>query len=229
MNIDFTPLLISIKTAFTATIITFFLGIAVAWFVHGFKGKLKGVIDGILTLPMVLPPTVMGFFLLLIFGKNGPIGKLLELMNTKLIFTWSATVIAASAVAFPLMYKTARGAFQQVDKNIIYAARTLGVSEWKIFWRVTVPLAWPGIAAGTVLSFTRAMGEFGATLMFAGNIPGRTQTIPIAIYFTAQAGDMGKALMWVIFITALSLFVMVLMNYWEEYQRKKSHAGREVI
>lgn len=220
MNMDFSTLWISIKTAFTATIATFFLGIAAAWFVAGYRGRLKGLVDGVLTLPMVLPPTVVGFFLLIIFGKNGPIGRLLYLLGTQIIFSWPATVIAASIVAFPLMYKAARGAFEQVDRNLIYAARTLGVSEWKIFWKVAVPLAWPGIAAGTVLAFARALGEFGATLMVAGNIPGKTQTIPVAIFFAAEGGEMGKALAWVVLIFGISLVVMTLMNYWTEYQRK---------
>ncbi len=217
---DFSPFWISLKTAFLATVITFFIGIAVAWFIAGYGGKLKGIIDGVLTLPMVLPPTVVGFFLLLIFGRKGPFGKLLLLFDTQIIFSWSATVIAASVVAFPLMYKTARGAFEQIDHNIISAARTLGVSELKIFWRITVPLAWPGITAGAVLTFARALGEFGATLMVAGNIPGRTQTMPVAIFFAAEGGEMNKALLWVILIFAFSLAVMTLMNYWIDYQNK---------
>lgn len=222
---DFSPLWISIKTSFAATIVAFVLGIAAAWFVAGYRGKMKGLIDSVLTLPMVLPPTVVGFFLLIIFGKNGPIGRLLYSLGTQIIFSWSATVIAASVVAFPLMYKTARGAFEQVDRNLIYAARTLGVSEWRIFWRVTVPIAWPGIAAGTVLSFARALGEFGATLMVAGNIPEKTQTIPVAIFFAAEGGDMGTALTWVVLIFSISIVVMTLMNYWTEHQRKKALAS----
>lgn len=217
---DFSPLWISIKTAVTATIITFFFGVAAAWFVSKYNGRLKGLIDGLLTLPMVLPPTVVGFFLLLILGKNGPIGKILLAMNTRIIFSWSATVIAASVVAFPLMYKTTKGAFEQIDVNIVNAARTLGASEWKIFWKVVIPLAWPGVAAGTILAFARAIGEFGATLMIAGNIPGKTQTIPIAIFFAAEGGEMGKALTWVILIFTISLAIMTLMNYWTEHQRK---------
>lgn len=228
MNMELSPLWISMKTAFAATIITFFLGIAAAWFAAKYTGKLKGLIDGILTLPMVLPPTVVGFFLLLIFGRNGPIGKLLYSLGTQIIFSWSATVIAASVVAFPLMYKTARGAFEQIDRNLIHAARTLGVSEWRVFWRVAVPLAWPGIAAGTALAFARAIGEFGATLMIAGNIPGKTQTIPVAIFFNAEAGDMDKAFAWVLLVFILSLAMMTCMNYWTEYQRKKLRViGRE--
>jgi molybdate transport system permease protein len=228
MNFDLSPAWISLKTAFTATIFTFFLGISAGWFIARYRGKLKGIIDGILMLPLVLPPTVAGFILLLIIGKHGPIGKALSLFGINIIFSWPAVVIAASVVAFPLMYKTARGAFEQIDGNILNAARTLGVSEWKVFWRVAVPLAWPGIVAGTLLSFARALGEFGATLMVAGNIAGKTQTIPLAIYFAAEGGEMDKALIWVLFIFGISLMAIMLMNYWLEYQRKIiSAAGRK--
>ncbi len=222
---DFSPLWISLKTSLCSTAITFFLGIWAAWKVVKYKGRLKGLIDGLLTLPMVLPPTVVGFFLLLLFGKNGPLGKLLELMGTRVIFTWFSTVIAASVVAFPMMYKTVRGGLEQIDGNIINAARTLGVSEHRIFWRVTVPLAWPAIAAGTILSFARALGEFGATLMIAGNIPGRTQTIPVAIFFMAEGGQMDKALLWVVLIFIISLVVMTLMNYWTDRQSRAAPVG----
>jgi molybdate transport system permease protein len=190
------------------------------WFVARYRGKLKGAIDGILMLPLVLPPTVAGFMLLLILGKHGPIGKALSLFGINIIFSWPAIVIAATVVAFPLMYKTARGAFEQIDGNILNAARTLSVSEWKIFWRVAVPLAWPGIIAGTLLSFARALGEFGATLMVAGNIAGKTQTIPLAIYFSAEGGEMDKALIWVLCIFGISLIAIMLMNFWLEYQGK---------
>lgn len=227
MEMDFYPLWISAKTAIVATIVTFFLGIASAWFVVKYRGRLKGLIDGILTLPMVLPPTVVGFFLLIVLGKNGPIGKLLLLVDTRIIFSWSATVIAAVVVSFPLMYKTVRGSFEQIDENIINAARTLGVSELKIFWKITMPLAWPGVAAGMVLAFARALGEFGATLMVAGNIPGKTQTIPVAIFFAVESGETNKALIWVLMVFGISLIVMTLMNYWMEYQRKViPYAGR---
>ena len=220
MTVDFSPIWISLKTALTATFIVFFLGIAAAWYMANSKSRFKGLTDGLLTLPMVLPPTVAGFFLLLLLGKNGPVGHILFALGTSVIFTWQATVIAAAVVAFPLMYKTARGAFEQIDMNILNAARTLGVSEWTVFWRVSMPLARPGIAAGTVLAFARALGEFGATLMVAGAIPGKTQTIPIAIYFAAEGGEMDKALAWVLLITLISLTVMVLMNYWLDYQRR---------
>lgn len=228
MNFDISPGIISLKTAFMATVITFLFGIAAAWGVANYKGRYKGLLDGLFTLPLVLPPTVLGFILLVIIGKNGPVGKLLSIFDRSIIFTWTATVIAATVVAFPLMYKTSRGAFEQIDTNIINAARTLGASEWKIFWKVSVPLAWPGIAAGTALSFARALGEFGATLMIAGNIKGKTQTIPLAIYFAAEGGDMQKALIWVLTILLISLTVIILMNYWMEYQRKIiSAAGRK--
>lgn len=226
MEFDLSPLWISFKTATASTFITFFLGIAAAWFVANSRNSFKGLIDGILTLPMVLPPTVVGFFLLLFLGKNGSAGRILYALGITIIFSWPATVIAATAVAFPMMYKAARGAFEQIDGNLLNAARTLGVSEWKVFWKVSVPLAWPGIAAGTVLAFARALGEFGATLMIAGNIPGKTQTIPIAIFFAAEGGDMRKAFTWVLLIFAVSLSTMTLMNFWTEYQRKLVSMGR---
>jgi len=222
---DLSPLWISLKISITATSITFFLGLAAAWFVLGYRGRLKGFIDGIFTLPMVLPPTVVGFFLLLFLGRNGPIGKLLSQFGTSLIFTWWAAVVAAAGGAVPLMYKTTRGAFEQIDENIVNAARTLGVSEWKVFWKVTVPLAGPGIVAGTILAFARALGEFGATLMVAGNMPGRTQTIPVAIFFAVEGGDMQTAYIWVLLIFTISLTVMTVMNYWIEYQRKQGLVG----
>lgn len=217
---DYTPLWISIKTATISTIITFFLGIIISYWMSNFKGKSKGLIDGLFTLPLILPPTVVGFFLLLICGKNGPVGKLLELFNTSLIFTWTATVLAAIVVSFPMMYRTTRSAFEQIDINILSAARTLGLSEFKIFHKIAIPLAMPGIVGGLVLSFARAMGEFGATLMIAGNIPGRTQTMPLAIFFAAEGGDMQKAMLWVVIIVTLSLFLILILNYWSEIQLK---------
>ncbi|APC39692.1 molybdate ABC transporter permease subunit [Clostridium estertheticum] len=215
---EYSPLWISIKTSITATFIVFFIGIAAAWFMASYKGRARGILDGILTLPMVLPPTVVGFILLMIIGKNFHIGKLLSRFGINIIFTWYATVIAATVVAFPLMYRTCVGAFRQIDVNVINAARTLGVSERKIFWKVAVPLAWPGIAAGTVLSFARALGEFGATIMIAGSIPGKTQTIPIAIYFAEVAGETSNAIKWVILIFIISLTVMVASDKWAEKQ-----------
>ena len=217
---DFSPLWISIKTSLLATLITFILGISVSYLVVNYKGRLKGFIDGIFTLPLILPPTVLGFFLLLICGKNGFVGKIFMSFNKNIIFSWSATVIAATVVAFPMMYRTCRSAFEQIDKNMISAARTLGLSETKIFFKIAIPLAWPGIIGGLVLSFARALGEFGATLMIAGNIPGKTQTMPVAIFFAVEGGDMNKAMLWVLIIVAISFIMIFLLNYWCDTQQK---------
>ena len=217
---DFSPLWISLKTAFLATIITSIIGIFISYKMANYKGRGRGFIDGIFTLPIILPPTVIGFFLLLICGKNGFVGKIFMSFNKNIIFSWSATVIAATVVAFPMMYRTCRSAFEQIDKNMISAARTLGLSETKIFFKIAMPLAWPGIIGGLVLSFARALGEFGATLMIAGNIPGRTQTMPVAIFFAVESGDMNKAMLWVLIIVAISFIMIFLLNYWCDTQQK---------
>ena len=217
---DFSPLWISLKTAFLATIITSIIGIFISYKMANYKGRGRGFIDGIFTLPLILPPTVIGFFLLLICGKNGFVGKIFMCFNKNIIFSWSPTVIAATVVAFPMMYRTCRSAFEQIDKNMISAARTLGLSETKIFFKIAMPLAWPGIIGGLVLSFARALGEFGATLMIAGNIPGKTQTMPVAIFFAVEGGDMNKAMLWVLIIVAISFIMIFLLNYWCDTQQK---------
>lgn len=217
---DISPLWISLKVAFAATVLTFFLGIIAARAVLS-AGRLKSLADGIFSLPMVLPPTVIGFFLLLLFGKNSLLGTFLSRLGINLIFTRQGAVIAATVVAFPIMYRTARGAFEQVDQNLIYAARTLGMSEMKIFFRIMLPVSWPGVAAATILSFARAMGEFGATIMLAGNIPGKTRTMSIAVYTAVQSGDRELAYRWVAVIMAISFATIFLMNYWTDYQAKK--------
>ena len=217
---DFSPLWISLKTAFLATIITSIIGIFISYKMANYKGRGRGLIDGVFTLPLILPPTVIGFFLLLIYGKNGFVGKIFMSFNKNIIFSWSATVIAATVVAFPMMYRTCRSAFEQIDKNMISAARTLGLSETKIFFKIAIPLAWPGIIGGLVLSFARALGEFGATLMIAGNIPGKTQTMPVAIFFAVEGGDMNKAMLWVLIIVAISFIMIFLLNYWCDTQQK---------
>ncbi|RDY27166.1 molybdate ABC transporter permease subunit [Romboutsia weinsteinii] len=218
MNSDWSPLIISIKTAFLSTCITFVIGIIVSYLMANYKGRFKGLIDGLFTLPLVLPPTVVGFFLLLLFGKNGAIGQFFLNYDITIIFSWWATIISATVVAFPMMYRSSRAAFEQIDDNMISAARTLGLSEWKIFYKIAVPLAWPGIIAGIVLAFARALGEFGATLMIAGNIPGRTQTMPVAIFFAVEGGDMEKAMMWVFMITTISIVMILILNYWSDKQ-----------
>ena len=222
---DISPLIISIKTALTSTVITFVFGIIIAYKMTCYKGKYQSFIDTILTLPLILPPTVVGFFLLIIIGKNGPIGIVLEELDINLIFTWSATVISAAVVSFPIMYRTSRGAFEQIDEDMISAARTLGLSNKKIFLRIIIPLAYPGIISATVLSFARALGEFGATLMIAGNIPGKTQTMPIAIFFAVESGDMNQAMLWVLIIIGIASSVIVLSNLTLNSKRRKFGKG----
>jgi molybdate transport system permease protein len=215
MEAYLSPLWISLRTVATATVITFFLGIAAARWMRRYEGRWKNLIDGVFILPLVLPPTIVGFGLLLLFGKNGPIGGLLSLINATVVFSWPATVISAAVMSFPLMYMAARGAFEQVDGDIEDAARTLGASEWRVFWSVTLPLAWPGVAAGTVLSLARSLGEFGATLMLAGNIPGRTATIPVAIYFLIQGGDFNQALILVGITLVIAFASLAAIAYWK--------------
>ena len=220
MNIS--PIIISMKTATVSMALTFLLGLFVAKFIVKIKSeKVKMILDGILTLPLVLPPTVMGFFLILIFGVNRPVGKfLLEFLGVKIVFSWTATVIAAIVIAFPLMYRSARGAFEQVDQNLIMAARTLGMSERKIFWKITMPLALPGVVSGGILAFARGLGEFGATAMIAGNIENKTRTLPLAIYAEVAAGNMDTAFKYVLIVTIISFVVVVLTNYFALRGRK---------
>ena len=217
---DLSPLWISLKTALLATFITFFLGISAAYWMLGYRGKAKSLIEGIFVAPLILPPTVVGFLLLLFFGKNGPVGKLLEPFDTTIVFTWYGAAIAATIVSFPLMYKTALGAFSQIDANLLRVARTLGAKEFTIFWRISLPLAFPGILAATTLAFARALGEFGATLMLAGNIPGQTQTMPMAIYFAVEAGAMNEAWFWSIAIMMISLSGIIIANFWQDFSYK---------
>lgn len=211
---DFTAVLISLKTASAAIVLTFFLGIVAAYWIERLKGeKMRMLADGIFTLPLVLPPTVAGFFLLYLFGVNRPIGKFfLEYFGVKIAFSWEATVIAAVAISFPLMYRSARGAFRQVDPTLLYAGRTLGMSEWKIFWKILFPNALPGVVSGGILAFARGLGEFGATAMLAGNIAGRTRTLPLAVYSAVAAGDMGSAGQYVIVLVVISFIVVTGMN-----------------
>ena len=221
---DFSPLWISLKTATIALIIIFFLGIAAAYWMLGYRGRWKSLIEAVFVAPLILPPTVLGFILLLLFGKNGPLGQLLDLFNFRIVFTWYAAIITATVVAFPLMYKTTLGAFEQVDANILQVARTLGATERKIFWRVLLPLSFPGVLAGLTLAFARALGEFGATLMLAGNIPGQTQTIPMAIFFAVEAGAMTEAWIWVFIIILISLSGIIAVNLWQS--QRKQQLGR---
>jgi molybdate transport system permease protein len=225
IEMDYTPLWLSLKTALTATILSFGLGIGLAYVMVFRQIRYKSLVDGLVILPMVLPPTVVGLGLLLLFGKNGPLGRLLLEIGHSVVFSWSATVIAATTVAVPLMYKTARGAFEQIDSNIVDAARTLGLSELNTFWRVIIPNSLPGVSAGVVLSFARAIGEFGATLMLAGNIPGKTQTIPLAIYIAVESGNMETAIFWSGLIIAFSLGMVVVLNRWPHLRPRPCKYG----
>jgi len=211
---DWSPVWISLATSITATVITLIAGLAAAAWRERRAGPVMALVDGVFLLPLVLPPTVVGFFLLLLFGRNGPLGKLLLHFGATVVFSWPATVITAAVVSFPLMYLTARAAFEQVDPHFLQAARTLGASEWRVLREIALPLAWPGVLAGTILSFARALGEFGATLMLAGNIPGKTATIPIAIYFAVESDDLRNALGWCTIDLAISLALLGALYYW---------------
>ena len=213
MNLDWSPLFISLKTGVAATVLAFFLGIYAARRVMHAKPGTKAVLDGILTLPMVLPPTVAGFFLLLIFSTRRPFGAYLyAAFDIRVIQSWLGCVIAAMVIAFPLMYRNARAAFEQIDVNLIYADRTLGMSEWKMFWKVIIPTAGPGVAAGTILTFARAMGEYGATSTLAGNIPGKTGTIAQKIAMVIQDGDYMTAGVWVGIVIFIAFTIVLAMN-----------------
>ena len=212
-GLDWSPLYISLKTGTVATIISFFLGLFAARKVIKAGPKVKAVADGLLTLPMVLPPTVAGFFLLLLFSRRRPLGIFLyDQLDIKVVQSWLGCIIAATVIAFPLMYRNARAAFEQIDVNLVYAGRTLGMSEGKIFWKVVIPTAGPGIISGTILTFARALGEYGATSMLAGNIPGKTGTISQKIAMVIQDGDYLTAGVWVIIVLIIAFTVIFLMN-----------------
>ena len=202
------PLLLSLKVAGWATVLASLLGIAMAYALSRWNSPLSDAVDAILTLPMVLPPTVIGYYLLVLLGRRGWLGEFLAKWDIELVFTWQGAVIAATIVAFPMVLKAARAAFEDVDPHIQNAGRLLGISDAGVFFRVTLPLAFRGILAGVLLAFARALGEFGATLMVAGSIPGRTQTMSIAIYEAVQAGNDSLANMLVLVISATCVVVL---------------------
>ena len=221
-TLDYSPLWISLKTGLVATVLCFFFGIWTARRVMFMSKRAKAFVDGLLTLPMVLPPTVAGFFLLIIFSLRRPIGAFLyDELSIKVVQTWLGCVLAASVIAFPLMYRNARAAFEQVDIELIYAGRTLGMSERRIFWRVVLPSAGPGVASGTILTFARALGEYGATSMLAGNIAGKTGTISQRIAMVIQNGDYLTAGIWVLVILLISFGIIVLMNLFTDSKMKQ--------
>lgn len=203
------PLELSLRVAGLATFFSFVFGVGLAWLMSRRHGPARSLIDALCTLPMVLPPTVLGYYLILLVGRRGVLGPWLAEFGISLLFTWQGAVAAATAVVFPLIYKSARAALDSVDHTLEDAARTLGASEWAVFIRVSLPLAWRGLFAGAMLAFARGMGEFGATLMIAGNIPGKTQTLALAIYSAFQAGNDGRAALLVLVTSALCMVVLL--------------------
>jgi len=208
---DYSPLWVTLKISLAATVIVFVTGLLASWGVTSMR-KGRAVIDAVLSLPLVLPPTVVGFLLLICLGSNSPIGKVLDSLGMRVIFTWQGAAVAAAVVSFPVMYRGMRGAFEQIDENVVNAARTLGLSEFTILRKVMIPMALPGITASVVLSFARCLGEFGATLMVAGNIPGRTRTMSVAVYTAMQSSDRELAFKWVAIIILYSLVILIVMN-----------------
>lgn len=203
------PLELSLRVAGTATLVSFVAATLMAWLLARKKGPMPALLDALCTLPLVLPPTVLGYYLILLVGRRGLLGHWLAEMGFNLIFSWKGAVVAATVVVFPLIYKSARAALEQVDSHLENAARTLGASEWRVFVSVSLPLAWKGIFAGLMLAFARGMGEFGATLMIAGNIPGKTQTLALAIYDAFQAGNDVQAT-WLVIVTSLACVSMLM-------------------
>ena len=217
---DLYPLYNSIRIAFISTIIIFFMGIFFAYYISKAPSILKGVLDVILTLPLVLPPTVVGYLLLLVLGPKHTIGKLfLDTFNIKLVMNWWSAIFSTSIVAFPLMYRTARGAFESFDKSLSYAGKTLGLSNTYIFWNILLPYCKKGLMAGAVLAFARALGEYGATSMVSGYTPGKTATISTTVYQLWSINDETKALYWVIVNIIISLVVLLFINNLERRQK----------
>ena len=221
---DLFPLWNSLRIAVISSIIVFFTGIFCAYYVAKLPRLIKGALDVILTLPLVLPPTVVGYFLLMLFAPATPFGSwVYEHWALKLVMNWQSSIIAAAVVAFPLMYRNARAAFEQVDPDLIYAARTLGMKERTIFWRVVMPAAGPGVASGTVLTFARALGEYGATAMLAGNIAGKTGTISQKIANVIKDGDYATAGVWVVIMLVIALVIIMVINYLSGGKNRKQN------
>jgi molybdate transport system permease protein len=209
-TLDFVPLWLSLRVSLLATLLVALVGIPLAWLLARRHFWGRELLNGLASLPLVLPPTVLGYYLLVVLGQQSPLGQWLNSIGWPLVFTWRGAVVAASVAAFPLLISTARAGFESVDRRLEDIARTLGRSELEIFWRVTLPLAWPSLLAGTALTFARALGDFGATLMVAGNIPGRTQTAAIYIYDLLQANRRDEAGMMALVVTLLALLLFVV-------------------
>ncbi len=219
MNIDWYPLINSLRIAAISCAIVFFAGIFFAYYAAKLPRTIKGILDVILTLPMVLPPTVCGYFLLLVFGTQRPVGILLMRLGIKFVMTWYGGILAAAVVAFPLMYRTARGAFESFDCTLSQSGQTLGLSNTYIFWRIRMPACRQGILAGTVLAFARALGEYGATSMLIGYTPGRTATISTTVYQLWRTNDDAGAFFWVMINLAISTVVLLAVNLLESRQK----------
>lgn len=222
MNIDWYPLINSLRIAAISCVIVFFTGIFFAYYAARLPRTVKGILDVILTLPMVLPPTVCGYFLLLIFGTKRPIGILLMQLGIKFVMTWYGGILAAAVVAFPLMYRTARGAFESFDCTLSQSGQTLGLSNTYIFWRIRMPACRQGILAGTVLAFARALGEYGATSMLIGYTPGKTATISTTVYQLWRTNDDAGAFFWVMINLAISIVVLLTVNLLESKQKVRA-------
>jgi molybdate transport system permease protein len=207
-----TPMWLSIRTAGFATIVAVLLGLPIAAWLARTRNAVSGILDAIVTLPLVLPPTVLGYFLLVVLGARSPVGDFLEQIGLPLVFTWKGAVVAAAIVALPLVVQSSKAAFESVDPNLIDVARTLGRSDREVFMTVTLPLAWRGVLAGATLALARSLGEFGATLMVAGNIPGQTQTLPIAIYDAVQRGDQWLANWMALGLAAMAMVLLLLIR-----------------
>ena len=213
MQIDWFPLWLSLRVAFVSTAVAFVAGLWLAYILANREFRGKEVLDAAITLPLVLPPTVLGYYLLVLLAGNSPLGKLWEnIFGSPLVFTWKAAVLAALLHALPLLVKSARASLESVDRSLERAARNLGASEWRLFWRVTLPLARRSILAAVALAFARSLGDFGVTLMVAGNIPGRTQTVAVAIYDAYEAGNTMVARTLVLVISAVALLILTLAN-----------------
>ncbi len=221
MNIDWYPLINSLRIAAISCVLVFFLGIFFAYYAARRPRVIKGLRDGVLTLPMVLPPTVCGYFLLLLFGNRRPLGIFLSQFGIQFMMTWYGAILASTVVAFPLMYRTARGAFESFDKTLAYSGQTLGLSNTYIFWRIRMPVCRQGILAGMVLAFARALGEYGATSMLVGYIQGRTATISTTVYQLWRTNDESGAFFWVMVNLAISVVVLLAVNLLETGQRKQ--------
>lgn len=218
---DLFPLQLSFLVSFIAIFWAFVTGLPVAYLLSRGRFKGKSLVEAIVTLPMVLPPTVLGYYLLILIGRNSPVGIVLQDLGIPLVFTWRAAVLASYVVSIPLLIKSARAAFSSVDKNLEDAAKLLGRSELEIFLTITIPLSWRGIASGLVLAFTRALGDFGTTIMIAGNMPGRTQTTPIAIYDAVLAGEPVKANTLVAIISIIALIILLVLHKLEAFYSEK--------